>query len=99
MRSHWWGSGRRQGPFPDKEDVRTFEVEVHDVSQTGVRFECNRTLAVGQRVSVELARVGAKTATVAWSRMNLYGCDFAVPLRFQDVALAFVARTRVQPIA
>ena len=95
MRGVWLGSGRRREPIPEGDDARVFDVDIRDVSQTGVRFECSRNLHVGQRVSVELARVGAKTATVAWTKVGLYGCDFAVPLRFQDVAGATVARTRV----
>lgn len=94
MRGNWWSGGRRER-FPEGEDARAFEVAVRDVSQTGVRFECRRSLDVGQRVRVELACVGAKTATVAWTNASLHGCDFVVPLRFQDVARAFLERTTV----
>ncbi len=94
----WWGARWRRGPLAQI-DMRAFEVDVQDVSQTGVRFACRRALAVGQRISVELPRVGAKTATVAWRRQDLYGCDFVVPLRFQDVPPGFLAHTLVAPIA
>ena len=79
----------------DRGDQGTFEVMVHDLSQTGIRFECLAELPIGAFVTVGLAVVGDKRARVAWRQQNSYGCEFTAPLRHQDVSRAIADTIRV----
>ena len=80
------------------EGAGAFEVLVHDVSQTGVRFDTVAPLEVGSAVRVVLNVVGSKTARVAWKRQCSFGCEFETPLRHQDVLRAMVGTTVIQLI-
>ena len=62
-----------------------YELLVHDVSQTGIRFDSLAPLSEGAEVVIELAVVGEKRARVAWKRQCTFGCEFHTPLRHQDV--------------
>ena len=73
------------------------EIEIADLSQRGFRFTTAAPLRVGDRVAVLLPCVGAKSATVTWSHGQRFGCDFLVPLRFQDVERSFVRQTWIHP--
>ena len=78
--------------------TRSAEIEIVDLSQRGIGFTAAARLRVGDRIEVLLPCVGAKCATVTWLHDQRYGCDFVVPLRFQDVERSFVRRTRIHPV-
>jgi len=75
---------------------RAVGVNVDDISQAGIRFECPFPLEIGQEVSVDVPNIGGKRAFVAWRRGPTHGCQFTVPLRHQDVARAFTELEQVK---
>lgn len=57
-----------------------FEVDVIDLSVTGVRFETSFTLKRGNQVYMTFPKLAPLEATVAWGRGFVYGCEFDHPL-------------------
>jgi len=56
--------------------AQKFEVEVIDLSMTGMRFETSFTLKPGARVFVTFPGMASIEATVAWARGFIYGAHF-----------------------
>lgn len=81
-----------------RDGIEPFDATVLDVSQTGLRMDCPLDLAIGAEVSVGLAGVGARAATVSWRKGRTYGCAFAEPLDEQEVRDAFTRQTVVQVV-
>lgn len=57
-----------------------FDVEVIDLSATGVRFKTSVTLKPGARVFLSLRGMEAVETVVAWHRNYVYGARFQRPL-------------------
>ena len=57
-----------------------FEVDVHDMSVLGFRFDTVSKLNVGDRVWLTVPGLGALESTVMWRGSFHYGCAFAAPL-------------------
>ncbi|MEO8454343.1 MAG: PilZ domain-containing protein [Sphingomicrobium sp.] len=56
------------------------EAVIRDLSEYGLLLETAVGLALGERLYVELPEAGIRAAVVVWSRGNLFGCEFQVPL-------------------
>lgn len=76
--------------------LQPFDALIHDISQTGIRFDSLAEFKPGDEVSVGLEGVGARSAVVAWRRVTTYGCEFVQPLQAIEVQRAFTGRTLVR---
>lgn len=76
--------------------LQPFDALIHDISQTGIRFDSLAEFKPGDEVSVGLEGVGARSALVAWRRVTTYGCEFVQPLQTLEVQRAFTGRTLVR---
>lgn len=56
------------------------EAVIRDLSEYGLLLETAVGLALGERLYVELPEAGIRVAVVVWSRGNLFGCEFQIPL-------------------
>ncbi len=50
-------------------------VAVRDLSSTGVRFDCDRVLEIGQQIRIGISGLGVQAATIV-HRNGGYGCTF-----------------------
>lgn len=57
-----------------------FDVEVIDLSMTGLRLETSFTLKPGQKVFLTIPGVNTLEAVIAWGRGYIYGAQFERPL-------------------
>lgn len=55
-------------------------VQVHNISTTGLLLESAVALAVGERIEVDLPHAGPSRAKVIWSSGKLFGCQFHTPI-------------------
>lgn len=55
-------------------------VLVHNLSETGLLLESQVTLAVGEKIEIDLPQAGATSAKVIWAGSNLFGCEFDSPI-------------------
>jgi hypothetical protein len=70
------------------EDQVPVDVLVADLSTTGCLFVCAAPLAPGSEVTIGIAGVGRREATVVRALEQRYGCEFAVPLTPAEFAAA-----------
>lgn len=61
-------------------DGTEIEVLIHNISGTGLLFECDIELAAGDQIDIELPHAGDITAVVIWASGRLFGCQFAGPV-------------------
>ncbi len=57
-----------------------FEVDVIDLSETGLRFETSFTIRPGSRIFVTIPGTSTLDAVVQWAHGYVYGAEFARPL-------------------
>lgn len=57
-----------------------FEIDVHDISIVGYRFNSVSKLNVGDRVWLTIPGMGGLESTVVWRENYLFGCEFMSPL-------------------
>jgi hypothetical protein len=55
-------------------------VIIHDVSLTGILIETSATLAIGERLQVQMPEAGAVEAELVWTSGRLFGCRFKTPI-------------------
>lgn len=63
-----------------KPDGTGIEVQIHNISGTGLLFESDITLAACDRIEIELPHAGDITAVVIWASGRLFGCQFEGPV-------------------
>ncbi|MCJ2186793.1 helix-turn-helix domain-containing protein [Novosphingobium beihaiensis] len=56
------------------------QVQVHNVSETGLLLETAADLEIGEAIALDLPEAGQARARVAWASGALYGCAFDIPL-------------------
>lgn len=56
------------------------DVQIHNISGTGLLFESDIKLAAGDRIEIELPHAGDITAKVIWASGRLFGCQFEGPV-------------------
>ena len=56
------------------------EVQIHNISGTGLLFESDIKLAACDRIEIELPHAGDITAVVIWASGRLFGCQFEGPV-------------------
>lgn len=61
-------------------DGTGIEVQIHNISGTGLLFESDIKLASGDRIEIELPHAGDITAVVIWASGRLFGCQFEGPV-------------------
>lgn len=61
-------------------DGSGIEVQIHNISGTGLLFECDIKLAACDRIEIELPHAGDITAVVIWASGRLFGCQFEGPV-------------------
>lgn len=61
-------------------DGTEIEVLIHNISGTGLLFECDIELAAGDQIDIELPHAGDITAVVIWASGRLFGCQFEGPV-------------------
>lgn len=61
-------------------DGTGIEVQIHNISGTGLLFESDIKLAAGDRIEIELPHAGDITAVVIWASGRLFGCQFEGPV-------------------
>lgn len=66
-----------RGVQPDGTGV---EVQIHNISGTGLLFESDIKLAACDRIEIELPHGGDITAVVIWASGRLFGCQFEGPV-------------------
>ena len=62
------------------------DVDVFNISETGILLGTSGTLALDEPITVVLPDIGERLATIVWYSENLYGCRFAEPLDNAEVA-------------
>jgi len=63
-----------------KPDGTGVEVQIHNISGTGLLFESDIKLAACDRIEIELPHGGDITAVVIWASGRLFGCQFEGPV-------------------
>ncbi len=63
-----------------RHDGTDIEVQIHNISGTGLLFESDVKLAAGDRIEIELPHAGDITAVVIWASGRLFGCQFEGPV-------------------
>ncbi len=61
-------------------DGTGIEVQIHNISGTGLLLESDVKLAAGDRIEIELPHAGDITAAVIWASGRLFGCQFEGPV-------------------
>ncbi|WP_120217379.1 PilZ domain-containing protein [Sphingopyxis sp. EG6] len=61
-------------------DGTGIEVQIHNISGTGLLFESDIKLAPCERIEIELPHAGDITAVVIWASGRLFGCQFEGPV-------------------
>lgn len=61
-------------------DGSGIEVQIHNISGTGLLFESDVKLAAGDRIEIELPHAGDITAVVIWASGRHFGCQFEGPV-------------------
>jgi hypothetical protein len=61
-------------------DGTGIEVQIHNISGTGLLFESDIKLAPCDRIEIELPHAGDITAVVIWASGRLFGCQFEGPV-------------------
>ncbi|AJA07508.1 type IV pilus assembly PilZ [Sphingopyxis fribergensis] len=63
-----------------RHDGTGLEVQIHNISGTGLLLESDVKLAAGDRIEIELPHAGDITAVVIWASGRLFGCQFEGPV-------------------
>ncbi len=63
-----------------RHDGTGLEVQIHNISGTGLLLESDVKLATGDRIEIELPHAGDITAVVIWGSGRLFGCQFEGPV-------------------
>ena len=63
-----------------KHDGTGIEVQIHNISGTGLLLESDIKLAAGDRIDIQLPHAGDITAVVIWASGRLFGCQFEGPV-------------------
>lgn len=63
-----------------RQDGTGLEVQIHNISGTGLLLESDIKLANGDRIEIELPHAGDITAVVIWASGRLFGCQFEGPV-------------------
>ena len=63
-----------------RHDGTGLEVQIHNISGTGLLLESDIKLAAGDRIEIELPHAGDITAVVIWASGRLFGCQFEGPV-------------------
>lgn len=63
-----------------RHDGTGIEVQIHNISGTGLLLESDVKLANGDRIEIELPHAGDITAVVIWASGRLFGCQFEGPV-------------------
>ena len=63
-----------------RHDGTGIEVQIHNISGTGLLLESDVKLAAGDRIEIELPHAGDITAAVIWASGRLFGCQFEGPV-------------------
>lgn len=63
-----------------KPDGTGIEVQIHNISGTGLLFESDIKLVAGDRIDIELPHAGDITAVVIWASGRHFGCQFEGPV-------------------
>ena len=66
------------------------DIEVHNLSRTGMLVEVDATLPVGAAIEVELPGGARHRAEVVWADESLLGCRFAEPLSQATLSAALL---------
>lgn len=61
-------------------DGTGIEVQIHNISGTGLLFESDIKLVACDRIEIELPHAGDITAVVIWASGRLFGCQFEGPV-------------------
>ncbi len=61
-------------------DGTGIEVQIHNISGTGLLFESDVKLVACDRIEIELPYAGDITAVVIWASGRLFGCQFEGPV-------------------
>ena len=63
-----------------RQDGTGLEVQIHNISGTGLLLESDVKLVAGDRIEIELPHAGDITAVVIWANGRLFGCQFEGPV-------------------
>lgn len=61
-------------------DGTGIDVQIHNISGTGLLLESDVKLAAGDKIEIELPHAGDITALVIWASGRLFGCQFEGPV-------------------
>lgn len=61
-------------------DGTGIEVQIHNISGTGLLLESDVKLTIGDRIEIELPHAGDITAVVMWANGRHFGCQFEGPV-------------------
>jgi transcriptional regulator with XRE-family HTH domain len=66
----------------------TTDVQIHNISATGLLFECAAALEAGETIEIDLPQAGQTAAKIMWASGRLFGCQFEVPISSAVLAAA-----------
>lgn len=66
------------------------EVQIHDLSPSGLLIETSAHMSVGDVLDVDMPETEPVSAIVVWSRDNLYGCKFVTPVPEMVISAALI---------
>lgn len=56
------------------------EIQIFNISETGVLVECEADLAAGDSIQLDLPHAGTVRARVVWTSGSVFGCQFDTPV-------------------
>lgn len=71
-------------------------VTVHNISETGLLIECAASLAINDRIDIDLPHVGLVSATLVWVSGQMFGCQFDTKLSPAALSAAQL-RSAIEP--
>ena len=74
------------------------DVLIHNLSSTGLLLESAMQLAIGDRIVVDLPEAAGRTAKVAWSGGQFFGCAFDSPLSASAISAAKLRSVPMIPL-
>ncbi|QIK78856.1 PilZ domain-containing protein [Sphingomonas piscis] len=66
------------------------QVEISNISRTGMLVQTSADLSAGDRLVLELPETGKAEAEVIWSRGQQFGCNFVIPISLAGVSAALL---------
>lgn len=72
---------------------RAAEVLIHNLSESGLSFETDAAIKIGEIVLVELPFIGAIEGKATWQKSRQFGIEFLTPVSNSDLSAALLRQS------